>query len=126
MSLHGLHQVWHRRFQAFPADAVRGFPDQDHHLTHRLVVDPPPTDRTNLVHAVVALAKQPDAMLAVVAGYRDELIQDLALIFPGRLPITVPYRRQQLLFRHLAHASCHTNASRFFGSILRAATTSYK
>ena len=124
VSFHGLHQVRQRRFQTFPADAVRCLPGQDHRLTDRLVVDAPPPDYSNFLAGVFRLGQQPDAVLAMVTRNGDELIEDPALVLSGRYPIAVSYGCQQLPFSHLAHASCHTIASRIFGSMLFAAITS--
>ena len=124
VSFHGLHQVRQRRFQTFPAVAVRCLPDQDHRLPDRLVVDAPPPDYSDFLAGVFALGQQPDAVLAMVTRHGDELIEDSALVLSGRYPVAILYGCQQLPFSHLAHASCHTIASRIFGIILFAAITS--
>ena len=81
MALHGLHQVGHRRFQPFPADAVGGFPDHDHRLTDRLIVDALAPCLTRNLVVLVKLPEQPDAVFAMVAGYGDEFVEDTALVF---------------------------------------------
>ena len=79
MALHGLHQVGQCRLQPLAADPVSRFPDQDHRFSHRLVVDPSALFyRRLLLPIVVGLPQQPDAMLVMVAGNRDELVQNPA------------------------------------------------
>ena len=113
MALHGLHQVRQRSLEPLSADPVGSLPDHDHHLSHRFVVDAPASHRMRRAFIIVTSPQQPNGVLAVMAGYGHEFVEDTGLvIFRGR-PVAVPYRSQQLLFCHLAHASCHTNASRF-------------
>ena len=83
MALHGLHQVRQRRLQTLAADAVRSLPDQDHRLTDRLVVDAPTLDHRLLLPSIAGPPQQPDAVLAVVAGYGAELVEDPTLVFLG-------------------------------------------
>ena len=65
----------------FAADPVSSFPDHDQRLADRLIVDAPALFYRRLLLSVVAgLPQQPDAMLAMVAGHRDELVQDLAFL----------------------------------------------
>ena len=71
---------------------------------------------------VVKFPKQPDAMLAMVAGHRGELVEDPALVILGRRPVAVSDRRQQFLFCHLTDASSHAIASPILGNILIEAT----
>ena len=113
MAFHGVHQVGQRRLQAFSANTVGGFPDHDHRLLDRLIVDPPALGGTPRVLIIVHSPQQPDAVLAMVSGDRDELVEDPALVLFGRAPVTVPYCIQQLLLRHLAYASTHVVASEF-------------
>ena len=81
MALHGLHQVGQRRLQPLAAGPVSGFPDHDHRLADRLVVDASALFCRRLLLSVVAgLPQQPDAMLAMVAGHRDELVQNPAFL----------------------------------------------
>ena len=73
-----------RHLQPFAADPVSSFPDHDHRLSDRLVVDPSALFHRLLLLSVVAgLPQQPDAILAMVAGHRDELVEDLALVLLG-------------------------------------------
>ena len=84
MALHGLHQMGQRRLQPLAADPVGSFPDHDHRLADRLVVDASALFYRRLLLSVVAgLPQQPDAMLAMVAGHRDELVEDPALVLLG-------------------------------------------
>ena len=77
MALHGLHQMGQRRLQPLAADPVSSFPDHD----HRLVVDASALFYRRLLLSVVAgLPQQPDAVLAMVAGHRDELVEDPAFL----------------------------------------------
>ena len=69
------------RLQPLAADPISGFPDHDHRLADRLIVDAPALFYRRLLLSVVAgLPQQPDAMLAMVAGNRDELVQDPAFL----------------------------------------------
>ena len=104
MALHGLHQVGQRRPQAFPRNTVGGFPDYDHRFSNGLIVDAPASCWSRRVLIIVKLAEQPDAMLAMVAGHRGELVEDPALVLLGQRQVTVSYCCQQLLFCHLADA----------------------
>ena len=70
-----------RRLQPLAADPVCGFPDHDHRLADRLVVDASALFCRRLLLSVVAgLPQQPDAVLAMVAGHRDELVEDPAFL----------------------------------------------
>ena len=124
VSLHRLHQMGQRRLQPLPADAVRSFPDHDHRVSDRLVVDAPTLDPRHLVLRVPGLSQQPDAVFPVVTGDCDELVENKALVLSGRCPVTVSNRSQKFLLRHPADASRQVTASRFFGSILFEAITS--
>ena len=104
MALHGIHQVGQRSPQAFPRNTVGGFPDYDHRFSNGLIVDAPASCWSRRVLIIVKLAEQPEAVLAVVAGHRGELVEDPALVLLGRRPVTVSYCCQQLLFCHLADA----------------------
>ena len=74
-STRGLHQVGQRHLQPFAADPLSGFPDHDHRLADRLVVDASALFCRRLLLSVVAgLPQQPDAMLAMVAGHRRMLV----------------------------------------------------
>ena len=123
MSLHGLQQVGLRRFKPLPADAVGGFPNQDHRLPHGLAVDTSALDHWWLLLGVTGLPQQPDAVLTVVSGNRAGLVEDPAFLLLGRRPVAVSDRRQQLLFCHPADGSSHVAASRILGNILFEATT---
>ena len=105
----------------FPADTVRGLPDNDHRFAYGLVVDAPPNGL--LAFIVSSAAQQPDAVLTVMAGYRSEFVQYPPFVLLGCLLVPVPDRRHKFLLRHLADASAHVAASRVFGSILAEATT---
>ena len=94
MAFHGIHQVRHRRLQAFPTDTVGGFPDHDHRFSNGRIVDALASCRTRCILIIIELAEQPDAVLAVVAGNRDELVQDSTLVPLGRVPVTVSQCRQ--------------------------------
>ena len=84
MALHGLHQVGQRRLQPLAADPVSSFPNHDHRFSHGLVVDPSALFYRRLLLSVVAvLPQQPDAVLAVVAGNRDELVQNPTFLTLG-------------------------------------------
>ena len=75
MALHGLYQVGQCHLQPLAADPVSSFPDHDHRLPNRLVVDPSALFYRRLLLSVVAgLPQQPDAMLAMVAGNRRMLV----------------------------------------------------
>ena len=112
-------QVGQRRLQPLAADPVSSFPDHDQRLADRLIVDASALFYRQLLLPIVAgLPQQPDAMLAMVAGHRDELVQDQAFLPLGRRPVTVSDRRQQFLFCHLADASSHAIASPILGNIL--------
>ena len=94
MALYGLHQVGQRGLQVFPANAVGDFPDHDHRFSHSLIVDATASHGVRCAFIVVRFPKQPDPVLAVVSGDRDELVEDPALVFLGRAPVTVSYRCQ--------------------------------
>ena len=75
VALHGLHQVGQCRLQPLAADPVSSFPDHDQRLPNRLVVDPSALFYLRLLISVVTgLPQQPDAVLAVMTGYCDELV----------------------------------------------------
>ena len=80
-----------RRPQAFSADPVSCFPDYDHRLSHRLIINAPASYRTRCIFTAAELSQQPDAVLAVVSSYGNELIKDPALVLLGALSVTVPY-----------------------------------
>ena len=63
-------------------------------------------------------AQQPDAVLAVVAGYRSESVENPPFVLLGRLLVSVPDRCHKFILRHLAEASAHVAASRVFDNIL--------
>ena len=72
MPLHGVHEVGQRRLQPFTADAVRGLPYHDDRFAYGLVVDAP--SHGLLAFIVGSATQQPDAVLAVVDGYRSEFV----------------------------------------------------
>ena len=76
-----------------------------------------------LVLIVGSLTQQPEAVLAVVTGYRSEFVENPPFVLLERLPVSVPDRCHKFLLRHLAEAYPHVAASRVFGSILVEATT---
>ena len=121
MPLHGVHEVGQRRLEPLSADTVRGLPDNDRRFAYGLVVDAP---SQGLVAFIAGSAtQQPDAVLAMVAGYRSEFAEYPPFVLLGCLLVPVPDRRHKFLLRHLADASAHVAASRVFGSILAEATT---
>jgi len=68
------------RLESFPADPVGGLPQQDERLTHGFIVDrktrspaQPDGDRRRI--------EQADDVLAVIAGDRDELVEDPEFLF---------------------------------------------
>ena len=116
MPLHGVHEVGQRRLEPFAADAVGSLPDHDDRFAYGLVVDAP---SHNLLALIVAgLTQQPDAVLAMVADYRSEFVENPPFVLLGRLPVSVPDRCHKFLLRHLADASPHVAASRVFGNIV--------
>ena len=121
MPLHGAHEVGQRRLEPFTADAVRGLPDHDDRFAYGLVVDSP--SQGLLAISASSATQQPDAVLAMVAGYRSEFAEYPPFVLLGCLSVPVPDRRHKFLLRHLADASAHVAASRVFGSILAEATT---
>ena len=81
MALHGLHQMGQCRLQPLAADPISGFPDHDQRLSNRLVVAASALFCRRLLLSVVAgLPQKPDAVLAMVAGHRDELVEDPAFL----------------------------------------------
>ncbi len=58
----------------------RRFPDHDHRLTDRLIVDALAPCLTRNLIVLVKLPEQPDAVFAMVAGYGDEFIEDTDLV----------------------------------------------
>ena len=121
MPLHRVHEVGQCRLEPFTADAVRSLPDHDDRFAYSLVVDAPTHDLLALI--VAGLTQQPDAVLAMVAGYRSEFVENLPFVLLGCLLVSVPDRCHKFLLRHLADASPHVAASRVFGNILVEATT---
>ena len=75
--LHGVHEVGQRRLEPFTADAVGSLPDHDDRFAYSLVVDAPSHDLLALI--VAGLTQQPDAVLAMVAGYRGEFVENPSL-----------------------------------------------
>ena len=75
--------------QRFPAGTVGGFPNYDHRFSHGLIVDAPASCPSLRVLTIVKLAEQPDAVLAMMSGNRDELVQEAALVLLGIAPLTV-------------------------------------
>ena len=70
-----------RRLQPLAADPISGFPNHDQRLADRLVVDASALFCRRLLLSVVAgLPQQPDAVLAVMTGYREELVQNPAFL----------------------------------------------
>ena len=69
------------------------------------------------------LTQQPDAVLAMVAGYRSEFVENPPFGPLECLLVPVPDRRHKFLLRDIADASAHVAASRVFGNILVEATT---
>ena len=121
MPLHGVHEVGQRRLEPFTVDAVGSLPDHDDRFAYVLVVDAPTHDLLALI--VAGLTQQPDAVLAMVAGYRSEFVENPPFVFLGRLPVSVPDRCHKFLLGHLADASPHVAAARVFGNMLVEATT---
>ena len=121
MPLHGVHEVGQCRLEPFTADAVGSLPDHDDRFAYGLVVDAPSHDLPVLI--VAGLTQQPDAVLAVVAGYRSEFVENPPFVLLGCLLVSVPDRCHKFLLRHPADASPNVAASRVFGNILGEATT---
>ena len=80
MALHGLHQVRQRSLEPLPADTVGSLPDHDHHLSHRFIVKAPVAPRTQRAFIIVRSPQQPNGVLAVMAGYGHEFVEDAGLI----------------------------------------------
>ena len=59
----------------------------------------------------LGLSKQPDTMLAVMAGHRGEFVKATAPGLSGKRLVLVPCCCQQLLFRRFAFASRKVIAS---------------
>ena len=59
-------------------------------LSDVLIADAPASRRTWSLLILIELAEQPDAVLAVVFGDCHELVEDPALVLPGRAPVAVP------------------------------------
>lgn len=57
MALHVLHIVGQRRFQTLAADVVKCFADQDHGLSHGLVIDAPAVDAKPLILSAAPAAE---------------------------------------------------------------------
>src|SRR5580658_4582917 len=107
------------------ADPVRGLPKHDQRLEHRRPIDatgpPAPRGRRR------CRAQQPDRVLAVIASDRDELVEDLALLWPTAGPISLPDRPQQLRTRRHTDTPRHTwppNRTQRPGNTFAEATTS--
>ena len=91
VAFHGLHKLGQRRLQPLPADTVGCLPHQDYRLPHFLVVYAPALDSGHLSPRVDWLFQQPNAVLPVMAGHRDELVKDPALVLLGRALVAVLY-----------------------------------
>ena len=65
-----------------------------------------------------------NAMLAVMAGDRDDFVEDPAFILLGCLSVSIPDRGQEFPFLRLSDFSAPEAASHMLGSILVEATTS--
>jgi len=75
MPLQGRDKNRKERFEALAADAVRGFPEHDERLTYGGIVHPRTRTPVQWARRRRRL-EQPDGVLAVVPGDRDELVQD--------------------------------------------------
>jgi hypothetical protein len=76
---HGRDQTGQDGLETFPADPVRGFPEDDECFADRLHIDPPPGGEC-IVNKRAASGEQSNGMLARAAGEGNEYIQDSRLI----------------------------------------------
>ena len=102
------------RLESFAADPVGGLPQQDERLTHGFIVDRKPRSPAQS-HGDRRRIEQADDVLAVIAGDRDEFIEDPEFLFLQASSIPFPNRLQQILPGFCADLSRH-------GALLGSAT----
>ena len=83
MPLRGVHEVGQCRLEPFTANTVRGLPYHDDRFADGLVVDAP--SHGLFAFIVGGAAQQPDAVLAMVAGYLSEFVENPPLVLLGCL-----------------------------------------
>ena len=93
--LHGIDQHRDQRLQALAANPIGRFPQHGQRLANRLVAEAVAGVRR--LRSGDLLAKQPDRVLAVIAGHGHELIEDLDPVTEYRAAIPLPQRLDQLL-----------------------------
>ena len=120
--LHGFHQIG-QRLPTIAADAVGGLPVHDHRFPNGLIVEAPAYQWSSSADFPRRLLQRTNAMPAVIAGDRDKLGWDPALILLGYLLVSVPDRGQEFLLLHPGDSSTHVVASRLFGNMLIEAIT---
>ena len=124
MALHGRHQMGHRRLETLSADPVGSFPNHDHHLSYRLIVDALTSHRTQRAFSMVRPPQQLDGVLAAMGRLPPRIHRGCGSYrfsrTPGSGPVLLPITPVS------PSCSCllPPDASRLFGSILCAATTS--
>lgn len=87
--------------QTLAADAVGGFPQDDQGLPNGLVVGAASHDGSFDRNDRIS-GEQSDGVLAVAAGHRDELVEDLALVLLGGRSVALAQQVEQFALRLLA------------------------
>ena len=102
----------------FAADEVGNRPNRDPRFADGVTVDAPARQWSISAAFLGGVLQPTNAILAVLAGDRDEFVEDPAFILLGGLLVSIPERGHEFLFRHLADFSTPEAASRLFGNML--------
>jgi hypothetical protein len=111
VTLKGRHQNGHQRFEPLAADPVRGFPQHDDRFAYRFVVQREPWTPTRSARDRSRF-EQPNHVFPVVAGDRNEFIENLNFIVLRSGSISLPNRLQQILAGCIADFGCHMSSFR--------------
>lgn len=92
--LEGLDEHRQERLEPFATDAVRGLPQHDQSFADGLVVEAQPRAPPRRPHR--CHVEDPDRVLAVIPGHRDELVQDPKLLLSAAPAVSLADRLDQL------------------------------
>jgi hypothetical protein len=107
VALQGGQEDRQQRAQAFAAYPVGGFPEHDQCSPHCLVIQQGAYTGLPLLDGRLGVQRA-NRRLLVIAGHRDELIEDLALLSAGCNAVTSPDCVRQFGPRRKCHLGAHS------------------